>query len=385
MSAQTETKEMEFSPGLEGVIAARSTISYIDGQAGRLIYRGIPIEALTEESSFEEVSYLLLRGRLPTSAELDGFDRELKASRAVPETVLRIIGDLPAASPMAVLRTAVSAVGLFDPEAEAPSSEANMRKAIRLIAQFATIIAAIYRVRGGQKPIAPRQDLSHAANFLYMLNGAEPDATTARVIDVGLILHADHGFNASTFTARVVYSTESDMYSAITAAIGSLKGPLHGGANEQALRMLREIGTPDGAEAWYKQARAERRRVPGFGHRVYKAYDPRARILKRFAQELAEVQGEVDSFELSAKLEDLVINDLGLTRGIFPNVDFYSASVYHFLGIEPELFTPIFAMSRISGWAAHVLEQQAENRLFRPRSLYEGSMDAPYVPIDQRG
>ena len=367
--------------GLEDVVAGTSEICFIDGKEGRLLYRGYDVRDLAEHATFEEVVYLLWHGRLPNRAELDAFVQQLRSQQALPGQVLELIRHIPPAThPMAALRTAVSFLGTLDPEQDDQSREANLRRATRLVAQFPTLVAAIERVRQGKEPVAPRRDLSLAANFLYMLRGEEPSPLHAEVMNVALVLHADHELNASTFAARVVAATLSDMYSAITAALGALKGPLHGGANEQVMRTLLEIGSPERAEAWVKQALAQRRRIMGFGHRVYKTEDPRATILRRLSRKVAEAAGELRWFEISQAVERAVAAE----KGLHPNVDFYSASTYYVMGIPFELYTPIFAVSRISGWTAHVLEQYANNRLIRPRAEYTGPTHRPWVPLEQR-
>ena len=371
--------------GLEGVIVKETTMSLVNGLEGKLYYQGYRIEDLAEHSTYEDTVFLLWNGRLPTRQELEAFQKELAEARALPEGVMALLRGFPKeVHPMAALRTAVSALGLFDPEAEDDSREANVRKATRLVARFPTIVAAYQRLREGKDPVPPRTDLGHAANFLYMLSGKEPDEFTARVMDVALILHADHGINASTFSAMVTASTLSDIYSAITSAVGTLKGPLHGGANERVMRMLLEIGSEENVVPWLEKAFAEKRRIMGCGHRVYKVKDPRAKILERFSQRLAEITGNETWYRMSKKVEDEVVARLG-HKGIYPNVDFYSASVYYYMGIPFDLYTPIFAVSRVAGWTGHVLEQYAKNRLIRPRAEYVGEIDKPYVPLDQRG
>jgi len=377
-------RKIEYREGLDGIIAAISNICFIDGENGILQYRGIPIEQLAEKATFEETTFFLLFGHLPTRTELSDFDQRLKAQRGVAPELLRILAELPHdAEPMALFRTAVSALGSYDPRADNAGVEQNVNRAIDLIASFPTVLAAIQRIRKGLDPVPPSKDLGHAANFLYMLNGKKPDEYSARVLDVCLILHADHGFNASTFTARVCISSLSDMYSAITAALGSLKGPLHGGANAAVMHTLMEIGSVEGVEAYVKQKLAAKQKIMGFGHRVYHTYDPRARILNRYSLRLAETTGNMKWYSISRKMEEVMEKEVG-SRGIYPNVDFYSASVYYYLGIEIDLFTPIFAVSRISGWAAHVLEQLHDNKLFRPASHYSGQLNLDYVPIDRR-
>ncbi len=370
-----------FKTGLEDVVAGVSSICFIDGREGRLVYRGYDINDLARYSTFEETAYLLWHGRLPNRTELEALKKDLVAARDLPPEVWRIFHDLPKdTSPMDVLRTAVSALGSFDPEAGDNSAEANLRKSVRLTAQFATIVAGWERVRKGLDPVPQDPQLSHAANFLYMLKAQRPDDDTARAMDVALILHADHELNASTFTARVIASTLADMHSAITGAVGALKGPLHGGANANVMRMLLEIGDPDSAVEWVHRALAEKRRIPGFGHRVYKTYDPRALILRELSKHMGEKAGDLRWFEISRVLEEIVIRE----RGIYPNVDFFSGSMYHSMGIPIDLYTPIFAVSRVSGWTAHVLEQLADNRLIRPRAEYVGLERLEYVPIDSR-
>ena len=366
--------------GLEGVVVARSSISFVDGRQGRLIYQGYDIRELAERSSFEEVCFLLWHGRLPDSRELAALKEELVKSRKPPQGVLELLKALPPRSPMAVLQTAVAALGLFDPEADDNSREANLRKSVKLTAQMASVVAAFDRLRRGLSVVEPDPELDHAANFLYMLTGQRPDATSARAMDVALILHADHEFNASCFAGRVTASTLSDIYSAVAAAVGALKGPLHGGANEQVMRMLMEIGEPGRAAEVVRAKLAARERIPGFGHRVYKTWDPRALILKRYSEELGRLKGDTRWYEISLAVERAVRAE----KDLYPNVDFYSASVYHTLGIPVDLFTPVFAVSRISGWTAHLLEQYADNRLIRPRAEYSGPFDLVYVPIEDR-
>jgi len=374
----------EFREGLEGVVAAFSMISSIDGENGILLYRGIPIEQLAEHSTFEETSYFLLYGRLPKRQELSDFENKLKSRREVPPATLDLIRKFPAtANAMDLLRTTVSALGLYDADPKNNSIEKNVERAIDLIAAFPAIVAAIQRRRSGKEFVAPRRDLNHAANFLYMVNGEAPADYVAKVLDVALILHADHGFNASTFTSRVVISSLSDMYSAITAAVGSLKGPLHGGANSEVMSTLQEIGSIDKVEQYVMDRLATKQKVMGFGHRVYHTYDPRARILSQYSQKLAQQTGNAKWYEMSKKIEEIMGREVA-SKGIYPNVDFYSATVYYYMGLDQELFTPIFAVSRISGWTAHVIEQLQNNRLFRPRAVYSGEKNLPYVPIDKR-
>jgi citrate synthase len=377
-------RAVEFREGLEGVVAALSMISSIDGEKGILLYRGIPIEQLAEHSTFEETSYFLLHGHLPKRQELADFENKLKRRRNVPPAVLDLIRQFPSdANAMDLLRTTVSALGLYDAEPKNNTVEKNLERAIDLIAAFPTIVAAIQRRRSGKEFVAPRQDFNHAANFLYMVNGEAPTEYAARVLDVALILHADHGFNASTFTARVVISSLSDMYSSISAAVGSLKGPLHGGANSEVMSTLQEIGSINKVEEYVMNRLATKQKVMGFGHRVYHTYDPRARILSQYSQKLAQQTGNAKCYEMSKKIEEIMMREVG-SKGIYPNVDFYSATVYYYMGLDQDLFTPIFAVSRIAGWTAHVIEQLQNNRLFRPRAIYPGTKNVPYVPINDR-
>jgi len=375
---------IEYSKGLEGVIAALSSISAIDGKEGKLIYRGIPIEMLAKYSTYEETVYLLLYGELPTKGDLEKFDREMRELRYLPKKVEDCIKELPPnPHPMDILKVAVAHTALYDPDRLRCCREGVMRKVIRIIAQIPTIIAYYHRARTGQEIIPPDPELGHAANFLYMLHGKKPDKEEARIFDVALILHAEHGLNASTFAAMVTASTLSDINSAIVSAIGALKGPLHGGANERVLKMLDEIGSADKAEEYVLNALKEKRRIMGFGHRVYKTYDPRARILKKYAEYLSEKYEDRKYIKIGEKIEEIMIRELG-KKGIFPNVDFYSGIVYHFLGIPRDLFTPVFAMARSVGWAAHVCEYTQNNRIFRPRAYYIGPDYVEYIPIEHR-
>ena len=368
--------------GLEGVIALESELSSINGQEGRLIYRGYDINDLAEGASFEEVVYLLSNGELPTRDQLDDLRQQLRSERTLPTPVMEFLRNIPDdAHPMAVLQTVVSALGLYDDEANAMDEASNRRKAVRILAQIPAIIAAFDRLRKGLEPIPPLEDGSMAHNFLYMLNGEEPGEAAERTFDVCLVLHADHGLNASTFTNRVIGSTMSDMYSAIPGAIGALKGPLHGGANREVMRMLLEIDEQGADPAEYvREKLAAGERVMGFGHRVYRTMDPRAAILRDMVQELSEKEGAMKWYEYSMAILETMRDE----KGIDPNVDFFSASTYYQLGIDPDLFTPIFALSRTAGWTAHLFEQWADNRLIRPRAEYVGKRDRTFVPIDQR-
>lgn len=369
------------SKGLEGIVAAQTAISFIDGMNGRLFYRGIDINELASRSTFEETTALLWYGDLPTARQLDSLRRKMVENRLVPNEIIALLLLLPKkTTPMGVLRTAVSALAPFDPETGDNSLEANVHKSIRLTAAMPTIVAAWERIRNGLWPVTPSTHLDHAANFLYMLSGKEPDPDSARVLDQCLTLHADHGLNASTFAARITASTLSNLHSSVVSAIGTLKGPLHGGANEQVMRMLLEIGNPDRVELYMRGAFAAKKKIMGFGHRVYKADDPRALWLQRLAAHLADTTGNRRWFEMSERIRAAVQAEKGLPV----NVDFYSASVYYTLGIPIDLFTPIFAISRVAGWTAHVYEQYSDNRLIRPESEYIGPMDVPYTPVDSR-
>jgi len=368
--------------GLEGIVAAQSRISDVNGDEGTLTYSGYDIHDLAEHSTFEEVVYLLWNGELPTRAALEELKHQLNAETGLPAGILDLINAIPkTASPMDMLRTVVSALALYDPDGADMSPEANQRKAIRLTAKFPTIVTTFQRVRNGEKPVEPRKDLSIAGNFLFTLRAEAPDEVSTRTMDVALILHADHELNASTFAARVTAATLSDMYSAIVSAIGTLKGPLHGGANEGVIKNLLEIGSVDKVEPWLKQAFSEKRKIMGFGHRVYHTEDPRATHLREMSRQLGERTGEKKWYEMSRKMEEVMMREKHLN----PNVDFYSATTYYALGIPTDLFTPIFACSRISGWTAHVLEQYKNNRLIRPRAEYVGPRGLKYVPISERG
>ncbi|HLT57536.1 MAG TPA: citrate synthase [Limnochordales bacterium] len=371
-----------FKAGLEDIVALRSEICFIDGQRRRLVYRGYDIGEFIGKATFEEVVYLLWHGQLPTQDQLSAFRRQIADAQDLPRELVDLLRSFPRnAEPMAVLRTAVSALGVVDPDAGIHDQEANRRKALRILARVPMIIAYHARLREGQEPVPPRADLGLAANFLLMLRGSEPDEVETNIFDACLILHADHELNASTFTARVTASTLSDIYSAITGAIGALKGPLHGGANEQVMRTLLEIGDPERVEPWLTEALANKQRIMGFGHRVYKTGDPRADFLRQFSQQMSQLRGETRWYEMSRRLEELMYE----RKGLYPNVDFYSASTYYLMGIPTDLFTPIFAFSRVSGWAAHVLEQYADNRLIRPRAEYAGPQDLRFVPLAERG
>jgi citrate synthase len=367
--------------GLEGIVAASSTVSYIDGNIGKLIYCGYNIHDLAQHSTFEEVIYLLWNSRLPKASELDELKAQLSKESGIPAEIQQLIGALPAGiNSMDMLRTVISALSLYDPDGQDMSREANLRKAIRLTAKFPTVVTTFQRLRNGLEPIEPRNDLSIAGNFLYTLRGEIPDEIATRTIDVALILHADHELNASTFAARVTAATLSDIYSSVVSAIGALKGPLHGGANEGVIKNLLEIGSLDKVEAWTLEQFAKKNKIMGFGHRVYHTEDPRATHLREMSRQLGERTGESKYYDMSRKMEEVVKREKGLNA----NVDFYSASTYYALGIPTDLFTPIFACSRVSGWTAHILEQYANNRLIRPRAEYIGPMDVKYTPINDR-
>ncbi|MBI2951206.1 citrate synthase [bacterium] len=377
---------MSSNRGLEDVVAGATALCLIDGRQGRLIYRGIDIHDMVGRVSFEETAYLLWFGSLPTRSQLEDLNKKFVAERRLPaevQTLLKAIARK--ASPMTALRTMASALAICDPEAEDLSRDANLRKAIRMTAKFPAIIADFHRLRNHQDPIPSDPSLGHAANFLYILTGRLPDRAVAGMFDTCLILHADHEFNASTFAARVTAATLSDVYSAVTSAIGALKGSLHGGANEQVIRLLSAIGTPDRVEEYVQGMMSRKEKVPGFGHRVYKTEDPRATHLRRFSQELAQKTGDFRWYEMSRRVEEAMIASGMKVKGICANVDFYSASTYYYMGIPTDLFTPVFALSRVVGWTAHILEQYADNRLIRPMGEYTGPQGVPYVPIEQRG
>ncbi|HEY9793031.1 MAG TPA: citrate synthase [Candidatus Obscuribacterales bacterium] len=367
--------------GLEDVVATDSSICFLDGKEGRLVYQGYDIHDLAKFSTFEETIFLLWNGRLPTKTELDALTKELRQNRRLPEDVVKVMKLMPkTALPMDVLRTSVSMLGICDQDNEKSDREANVRKATRLQAQFPTIVAHWENIRKGKEPIQPKAEGSLAANFLYMLTGKDPDEYHAHVMDVALILHADHELNASTFAGRVAAATLTDMHSAVVAAIGALKGPLHGGANQEVIKMLIEINDPAKVESYIKKGFEEHKKIMGFGHRVYKTEDPRASHLRVMSEELGKRTGEPKWFQMSKQIEELVKKE----KGLYCNVDFYSASVYYMLGLPIDLFTPIFAISRVSGWTAHILEQYANNRLIRPRAEYIGPNKSTYTPIDKR-
>jgi 2-methylcitrate synthase len=370
--------------GLEDVVAASSAICYLDGNRGVLAYYGYDIHDLARGASFEEVCYLLWHGRLPNRAELGDLQSQLVAARPLSEPILRLLKQLPSTDGMDALRTLTSALSHYDAEAADHSPQANYRKAVRLTAQIASLVATYGRLQAGGGAIQPDPALGHAANFLYMLTGTRPSALATRAFDVALVLHADHELNASTFAARVAAATLTDIYSAIVAAIGTLKGPLHGGANADVMRLLIEIGPdapPERIDEAIRSRLAKKIKIPGFGHRVYRTEDPRATHLRRMSRELGERVGNLRWVEMSQRIEQLVTAE----KKLYPNVDFYSASTYYTLGIPVDLYTPIFAVSRVSGWTAHILEQYANNRLIRPRTEYIGpKYPQTFLPLEQR-
>jgi citrate synthase len=375
---------VEFSPGLAGVPAARSRVSYLDGLKGILEYRGIRIEVLAERSTFLETAYLLLFGRLPNRAELQRFTQDIIAHRRIKYRITDLMKCLPEGGhPMDALQAAVAALGMFYPAKNVQDPDIQYISAVRLMAKLPTIVAAHARMRHGDDPVLPRDDLDHAANFLYMLSGRAPDPFVAKVLDICLILHAEHTMNASTFSGMVTASTLADAYTVVSSAIGTLSGPLHGGANEQALQMLREIGSVKNVRFYVEKRLAADEKIMGLGHREYKVKDVRAIILQKLAEELFRRFGASPLYEIALEIERICTPILG-PKGVYPNVDFYSGIVYEKLGIEPDLFTPVFAMARVTGWLAHWIEQLKDNQLFRPTEIYEGPHDASYTPLDQR-
>ncbi len=375
-------QEVQLHRGLRDVYLDKTEASFIDGQEGKLLYRGYNIHDLAQKSTAEETMYLLLYGKLPVRNELDEFTAQLKNARNIPDGIIQIIHMVKGAHPMDVLRTAVSGLSAFDPETEDNSLEATLRKGIRLCAQVPTVVAAIGRIRDGKEPVAPNPGLNHAANFLYMLFGEEPDADETRLMDIDAIVHAEHGSNASSFAARVAAGTLADLHCAVVAGISTLKGPLHGGAAEKVMDMAQAIGTPDRAEEYVRNVLDRGGKIMGFGHAVYRALDPRSVHMRKGCQALSEKIGQPQWFQILSKVEDAMIPYR--EKGIYPNVDFWSGATYHLMKIPEDLFIPIFAMSRIAGWTLQVLEQLADNRLIRPLLLYEGPMDVAYVPIEQR-
>ncbi|MCE2967070.1 MAG: citrate/2-methylcitrate synthase [Phycisphaerales bacterium] len=372
------------SKGLEGIVAAETKISFIDGEKGVLEYIGIPIGELASHSTFEETVFLLWNGRLPNKAELAAFTAEIRKRYELPAGMEQRLLALPRdAKPMHMIRTMVSALSMHDHTPDANDIPSLRSKALNILARVPTLLAYFHRYRSGMPLVRPDVNLSVAENFLYMLNGERAKPTMAKALDVCLVLHADHGFNNSTFTARVLMSTQSDMYSAITAAIGSLKGPLHGGANEGVMVMLNEIPSLEATEKYVLDKLAKKDKIMGFGHRIYKSYDPRATHLQVLAKDLAAETGNSSLFEKSKKIEDVMATAVA-AKGIYPNVDFYSATTYHCIGLPLDLFTPVFVIARVGGWAAHVIEQMSDNRLFRPDVDYKGPHGVKYTPMSAR-
>ncbi|HEX3179521.1 MAG TPA: citrate/2-methylcitrate synthase [Methylomirabilota bacterium] len=367
--------------GLEGVVAAETRLCDLDGAHGRLAYVGYDIDELARLASFEEVAYLLWHGELPKAAQLDGLTVQLTAGREVSREILQVFRLMPKdTDPMRALQAAVALLGMHDPDATDNGHAANVRKAVRLTAQFATVICAHHRIRGGQEPVTPAAGLGHAANFLYMLTGQRPGPAAVKAFDASLTLYAEHELNASTFTTRTIVSTQSDMHSAVAGGVGALKGPLHGGAGEAVMRTLMEIGDVGNVDAFTAKALAEKRRLMGFGHRVYKAGDPRAAILRGMAEEACRQSGQFKWYEMAVKLHERI----GGAKGLIPNVDFYSAPLFYSLGIPVDLFTPVIAAGRIAGWTANIIEQHDDNRLIRPRADYVGPARRAFTPITKR-
>lgn len=378
------TKIPTYSPGLDGVLAGETALCHVDEGEGGLRYRGYAISDLADKATFEEVAYLLLFGKLPTQKELQEFATQLTAHSVLPRSVEAFLGVVPpAAHPMDILRTSVSLLGMTDPDASDNTHEANIRKAVRLLAQIPLVIATAHRLANGKPLVRPQADLSFAENLLYLLTDRRGDdraKAMARVLDVSLTLYAEHEFNASTFSARVTASTMTDLHSAITAAIGTLKGPLHGGANEAVAEMFLEIKSRERAERWVREALANKRRIMGFGHRVLKAGDARSAIIQQHADALSRISGDHRWYEIATIIDHVMRQE----KGLYPNLDFFTAVAYLLMGIPRDLYTPVFVCSRITGWCAHVIEQQDHNRLIRPRALYTGPLSQGYVPIDRR-
>ena len=377
----TGTESTAATAGLRGVVAAQSAIGDVNGEEGKLIYQGYDIHDLAEHATFEEVVFLLWNGRLPKQNELDELTKQIRANYKVPGEIIAGMKYMPKdADPMDVLRTCVSALDFYDKEGHGTDRESATNAAVKITGQIGTLAAAWDRIRNGKDTITPDPSLSIAENFLYMLRGEKADADEARMFDIALILHADHELNASTFTTRVVAGTLADMYGAVTAGIAALAGPLHGGANTAVMKMLIEIGDPSKIDAWVDDALEHKKKIMGIGHAVYKTEDPRATWLRKFSKQMAEKKGDSKWFDMSQRIEKLMLEK----KGMHPNVDFYSASTYYLMGIPLDLFTPIFAVSRISGWTGHILEQYSNNKLIRPRAEYIGKRDQKYVPIGER-
>ena len=385
--AMSDDPTHDYVPGLAGVPAARSSVCYLDGARGKLQYRGYPVEQLAQHCTYEEVVYLLFFGELPRHAELETFRAELEIARAPKFPVVDVLKSLPShGHPMDALRVAVSATGMFHTGDHVRDLDFRRRSVVKLVAQLPTLVAAWHRVRNGEEPVPPRMDLSHAGNFLYMLAAEEPPAEVARVMDVALTLHAEHQMNASTFAARVVGSTLAGPFITMSAAIGALSGPLHGGANEEVLTMLRTIpegATPEQIRSWAEERLARKQKISGFGHREYKVKDPRATILQGLAVDLFDQYGKTPLYDIAVVLEQ-VMADLVGHKGVYPNVDFYSGIVYEKMGIPTDLFTPVFAIARVAGWLAHLLEQLEDNRIFRPNQIWIGQADRTVVPLAER-
>lgn len=370
-----------YKPGLEGIIAGTSTISEVSSDIDALIYRGYKAHELADQATFDEVAYLLLYGKLPNRNELKSYQEEMVKERSLPSHVLSLLKQLPASPhPMVSLQLGVELIHMVDPDATNNNEAANLSKAKRLIAKTPTLIAALYRISQGKDPIAPNLTLDHGSNFIYMVTGQAPDEEIGRIFGSTMILYAEHGYNASTFSAIVTASTLSDIHSSVISAIGTLKGPLHGGANEAAIKMLLKIGEPENAESWLKDTLARKEKVMGFGHRVYKKQDSRAPYMKILAEKMANKVGDTKLFPLSLKLADAVKRE----KNLFPNVDYHAAVAYYFMGLPIEIYTPIFAMARMPGWTAHVIEQLSSNRLIRPDCYYTGPKDLAFIPLDQR-
>lgn len=377
----TATESTAATAGLRGVVAAQSAIGDVNGEKGVLIYQGYNIHDLAENSTFEEVVYLLWNGKLPQARELEDFVHQFQANYAVPDQILEMMETFPKdANPMDVLRTSVSALGFFDKDGHGTDRETAVRTAIKLTAQIGTLVAAWERIRSGKVIVAPDSTLSIAENFLYMFKGEKPSEDEAKMFDIALILHADHELNASTFTTRVIAGTLADIYGAVTGGVAALAGPLHGGANTNVMKMLKEIGSEDKVDEWLDKALEEKRKIMGIGHAVYKTEDPRATWLRKFSKQLGEKKGEMKWFNMSQKIEKAMLEK----KGMYPNVDFYSASAYYMMDIPLDQYTPIFAVSRISGWTGHILEQYGNNKLIRPRAEYIGERDLKYTPIEER-
>ena len=382
MSAPTATYP-NYSPGLEGVIGGITMISEIDSDRSSLIYRGIDVHDLAEQGSFEETAYLLIYGKLPNRAELTSFKSIIAAEREIPQAVYTALKQLPKeCHPMDLCKVGFAVLASFDPDYAEPATnrDANVRKAVRILAKAGTIVGNGHRIRSGKEPLKPKAEHSIAANFLYLMSGEEPNPETVNVMDASLTLYAEHGYNASTFACRVCVATLSDLYSGIVTGIGTLRGPLHGGANEEAMHMLMEIGTPENAEAWIRDALANKKKVMGFGHREYKKGDSRAIYLTKVGKELGIKSGNTKWGEIADILEKIMLEE----KGLYPNVDFPAAYAYYLLGIPIDLYTPIFVVARVSGWSAHAIEQLDNNRLIRPKCIYEGPYNVAFVPVDQR-